>query len=102
VSLFREACVNHPADILAVIAPDKQDRYGIVKIPVSMLAGLELTVRSSQIPEVPGHVVLPELNSVAYKANAAAFTPIKVALAETASANIVRRPPSKLGDSESS
>jgi hypothetical protein len=97
VSLFREACVNDPTDILAVVAPDKQGRYGIVKVPVNMLAGLGLTVRPSKIPEVPGHVVLPELNITAYKADEASFTPIKACLAKTASENIVRRPLGKAG-----
>ncbi|MGL4550546.1 MAG: hypothetical protein ACRC33_05115 [Gemmataceae bacterium] len=97
LSLFREACVNDPTDILAVVAADKRDRYGIVKVPVSLLAGLRLTARSSPIPEVPGHVVLPELNITAYKADAGSFLPIKAGLAQAASENIVRRPLSKPG-----
>jgi hypothetical protein len=99
LSLFREACVDNPAEILAVVAENKRDRYGIVKIPVSMLAGLRLTVRPSPIPQVPGHVVLPELNITAYQADRPAFTPIKAKLAATASENIVRRPPNVPGGS---
>ncbi len=92
ISLFREACVENPEDILAVVAADKRHRYGIVKIPVSMLAGQDLTVRPDNIEEVPGHVVMPELNLVAYSANPNDFLTQKQALARISSENIVLRP----------
>lgn len=92
ISLFREACVENPEDILAVVAADKRHRYGIVKIPVSMLAGQDLTVRPDNIEEVPGHVVMPELNLVAYSANPNDFLTKKQALARISSENIVLRP----------
>lgn len=98
LSLFREACVHDPTDILAVVAVDKQDRYGIVRIPVKLLTELGLTVNPSPISEVSGHVVVPELNITAYRENAAAYMPIKAHLAEIASNNIVRQPPSKAGE----
>jgi hypothetical protein len=94
VSLFRYACLNDPTDVLCVIGESKRSRYGIVRIRVNILAGLTLTVRASHIDEVPGHVVIPELNITAYNdnANKAFFTSTMLRLAEEASANILRRP----------
>ncbi len=94
LSLFREACVTDPADVLAVVAEDKRARYGIVRVPVSALDGLKLTVAASPIGTVPGHVVIPELNSIAFqdKAKKAFFVSTQLALAQLASGNIVRTP----------
>lgn len=92
ISLFRRACLADPADALAGISEEKRARYAIVLIPLTLLAELGLTVRPDPIPAAPGHVVVPELNISAYRANKAHFTPIKLRLAEAASANIVQRP----------
>jgi hypothetical protein len=93
ISLFRKDCLNDPADaLLAIPAEEKRPRYGIVQIPVSLLAELSLSVRPDPIGAVPGHVVVPELNIVDYTADKARFTPIKLRLAEVASENILRRP----------
>ena len=94
LSLFREACLPSPTDALAVIAEDKRARYGIVRIPVARLAALNLTVAPSPIDAVPGHVVIPEMNSTAYldKANKAFFTATQLQLAQIASDNIAHQP----------
>jgi len=94
LSLFREACVASPTDVLAVIAEDKRSRNGIVRVPVAALASLGLSVITRQIPEVPGHVVIPELNITAYQnpGNKPFFVTTQLALAVIASANIVRQP----------
>jgi hypothetical protein len=94
ISLYRESCLSAPADILATVAEDKRHEYGIVRIPVSLLRTLNLTVESHQDSRVLGHVVIPELNATAYAADRAPFTPTLLRLAEAASedANIVRRP----------
>jgi hypothetical protein len=94
LSLFREACVANPADVLAVIAEDKRARYGIVRVPVAALGGLGLTVSASPIDTVAGHVVIPELNSTAFQnpASKAFFVATQLALATIASGNIALRP----------
>lgn len=94
LSFFREACVANPADTLVVVNADKRARYGIVRIPVASLAKLSLSVQMSRIEMVPGHVVIPELNSTAFsdKANKPFFTTTQLRLAEIASENIVCYP----------
>jgi hypothetical protein len=94
ISLYREACLSAPADILATVPNDKQHEYGIVRIPVSLLKSLNLTVQIRRDPRVRGHVVIPELNADDYEADKARFTPIYLRLAEVASedANIVHYP----------
>lgn len=94
LSLFREACVTNPADVLTVIAEEKRARYGIVRVPVAALGGLGLSVSASPIDTVAGHVVIPELNSTAFQnaAHKAFFVATQLALAKIASDNIVHRP----------
>ncbi|MEO2088251.1 MAG: hypothetical protein ABGY75_01975 [Gemmataceae bacterium] len=94
LSLFRESCLADPTDALEVIAEDKRLRYGIVRIPVSALAELVLTVIQKPRSDVPGHVVIPEMNSVALlnKANKSFFVDTQLRLAGIASENIVRHP----------
>jgi len=92
ISLFRQDCLNDPEDALGVIAPDKRPATGIVLVPVGLLGTLNLTAVAKPIPQVPGHVVIPELNSTDYATRPSDFTHIKLALAEAASHNIVRRP----------
>ena len=94
ISLYRLACVNDPTDILSLVAEDKRGSIGIVRVSVAFLKSLGLTVLCRPRPEIPGHVVLPELNAEDYKANKGKFTPILKDLADEASkdANIVRPP----------
>lgn len=94
ISLFREACLNDPLDILATVPIENRDSNSIVRIPVSLLHELGLTVEISLDSRVVGHVVIPEMNSVAYSGNQGSFTATKLALAEKASenGNIVRKP----------
>ncbi len=65
-----------------------------MRIPATLLAQLNLTVRPSRIEEVSGHVVISELNITAYKdkANKVFFTTTQLRLAEVASENILRHP----------
>lgn len=92
ISFFRQSCLGDPIDALIPIAEEKRSRYAIVQIPVSLLTLLGLTVRPAPISAVTGHVVVPEINNDAYQADKDRFTPIKLRLAEAASANILRRP----------
>ncbi|MBI3821687.1 MAG: hypothetical protein HY289_03295 [Planctomycetes bacterium] len=92
ISLYRLDCLRDPTDALIPIAEAKRPRYAIVKIPASLLKSLGLTAQPNPRQDVPGHIVIPELNIIDYKRDKARFTPIKLRLAEAASENIVRRP----------
>jgi hypothetical protein len=94
ISLYREACLATPSDILATVPVDKQHEYAIVRVPVSLVTSLNLSVVLQLDSRVLGHVVIPELNADDYTANKARFAPIKLQLATVASEahNILRRP----------
>ena len=96
ISLYREACVADATDILATIPEDKRSEYAIVRVPVALLKGLELTARSVPDDRIPGHVVIPELNAADYEADKTRFTPVKLALATAASGDdaVLQRPAS--------
>ena len=94
ISLYRSACLNDPANILAEVAEGKRPSIAIVRVSVAFLKSLGLSVLSRPRPAIPGHVVVPELNADDYKAGKGKFTPILKELADEASKdeNIVRRP----------
>ncbi|HWG41353.1 MAG TPA: hypothetical protein VN688_01110 [Gemmataceae bacterium] len=94
ISLYRAACLADPCEVLATIAPERQHECGIVRIAVSSLRSLQLSVKSKPDDRIKGHVVIPELNSVDYASDKSRFTPIKERLAVMASAdeNIVKQP----------
>ncbi|HXG08676.1 MAG TPA: hypothetical protein VNK04_02710 [Gemmataceae bacterium] len=94
ISFYRAACLNEPDEILALLDPQRWRENGIVRLSVSFLKSLNLSVVSKPDARVNGHVVIPELNSRDYQADKARFKPIMLKLAEEASKdeNIVRRP----------
>ena len=94
ISLYRATCLADPSDILATISSERLHEYGIVRLQVSFLKSLNLTVLSKPDDRVKGHVVIPELNSGNYESDKARFTAIKVKLAAEASKdeNILRQP----------
>jgi hypothetical protein len=92
ISLFREACQQSADDILRLMTPAKRADYGIVKVRVSDLKKLNLSVVRDPVPEIPGHVVIPELNALEYEKCKIKYTPIKRQLAEFANENVVRWP----------
>lgn len=92
ISVFREACVSRPEDILAVIDEDKRDKYGIVRIPVAELIALDLSLVSAKIETVSGHAVIPELSIVAFDADPKELETILEVLAVIARANVIRKP----------
>lgn len=96
ISLYREACVASPEDILATVPEDKRPDQGIVRISVAALRQLNFAVHSNPDARIPGHVVIPELNSENFSTAKASYTPALLDLAAIASQdeNIVRRPPS--------
>lgn len=94
ISLYRQAWLSEPSDVLVTIVPEKRHLYAIVRIPVSLLRSLNLSVVSKLDERVKGHVVIPELNADDYEADKARFTPIKIKLATEAGKdeNMLRRP----------
>lgn len=100
ISFYRAACLADPIHILATVAAERQGEYGIVRLQVSSLKSLGLTVKRDPADGIKGHVVIPELNAVDYASNKARFTPIKLQLAEEASKdeNIIKRPGEPFGE----
>lgn len=94
ISLYRAACLDDPAEVLATIASERRHEFGIVRIQVSFLKSLNLTVLSKPDERVKGHVVIPQLNSSDYESDRSRFTRYKLQLATEASKdeNILRRP----------
>ncbi|MGH7222488.1 MAG: hypothetical protein ACRELF_04635 [Gemmataceae bacterium] len=82
------------SEVLATIASERRHEYGIVRIAVSFLRSLDLSVVSKRDERVKGHVVIPQLNAGDYESDKARFTALKVKLATEASKddNILRRP----------
>jgi len=92
ISLFRRDCLNDPVEALLVIAEEKRPSYAIVQLLVSRFISLKFSVKPNPIDVIPGHVVVPEINIIAYWVNKDYFKPIFLQLAEMASENIIRRP----------
>lgn len=92
ISVFRMACLQTPKDALKVIAQEKQAKYAIAMLAITDLQVLGLTVRLDPIDAVPGHAVVPELNSKDYKTEKARWRTIQKQLAELASRNVCHRP----------
>ena len=97
ISLFRAECLDDPSEVLANVAPERFDEYGIARISVSFLKSLGLSAEIRPDSTIRGHVVIRELNSADYASDKARFTPIKVKLAVEASKdeNILKRPRSR-------
>jgi len=94
ISLYREACLTDVSEVLATIDTARWSEYGIVRVPVSLIKSMRLSVQSTPDDRIKGHVVIPELNAGEYEANKARFTAIKEKLATEASKdeNLVLRP----------
>lgn len=48
ISLFREACLSHPGEILSHLPEERRGLSGIVRIPFSLINGMGLTFRSDR------------------------------------------------------
>jgi len=94
ISVFRESCLSDPSEVLNVIAETKREKYGIVRLPVSELLAMGLSVESSKIESLSGHAVVPELNIVALHIDAKQSQKLQNALAEIAKNNVIRKPTS--------
>jgi len=85
ISFYRKACLDDVKDVLSTIAAERRHEFGIVQIPVSLVHALSLSVEIRIDGRVQGHVVIPELNSLAYAENKSRFTSMKERLAVAAS-----------------
>ena len=94
ISLYREACLRDVLETLLPLAPEKQPFHGLVRLPVSLFTQLGLTIHPDPT-DVPGHVLIPEINITVYKVKSGEkmLLPKLLELAKVASENIVRRPP---------
>jgi hypothetical protein len=67
ISFYRADCLNHPADILAMITdPEKRPANGIVKVSVAEVKEMGLTVTSTPQADIRGHVSILELSAANY------------------------------------
>ena len=92
ISVYRVACLDRPVDVLAVIAPEKRNSYYLAALAVTDLHALGITVVPDQIPEVPGHALLLEVNSTAIAADKGKWKPILESLARLASRTVIHEP----------
>ncbi len=94
ISLYREACLSSPLDVLQTLPPDRRNQNAIVRVPVQILTSLALTVVLRPDPRVLGHVVIPELNAADFTRHRPRFSNLLLQLAILASEpeNIVLRP----------
>lgn len=92
ISFFRAACLPDPDELLR--GRQNPHRYGIIRLAVTFIRSLGLTIRPDPIPGTPGHVVVPEICCQQYKQDKARLLAIIDKLAEKASSPecIVRRP----------
>ena len=92
ISVFRAACLRNVDEVLTVVALAKRDLYAIVSLSVADLTSLGLSVLIAPITTLPGHAVLPELNSVVVKSDPRWTASVQQSLAELASHNVLRTP----------
>jgi hypothetical protein len=67
ISVFRATCLGSPAQTLAALPEAKRPLYYIARLSVRDLRALKLSVRPDPIAAVPGHALLPELNTTDYQ-----------------------------------
>ena len=93
ISFLRRSCLANPLDALKPFLDEsKRARYTIVLVNVALLRRWGHTVCPDPRSDVSGHVLVPEINSIAYKASRNHFKAEFLELAIEASLNISRRP----------
>jgi hypothetical protein len=94
ISLYRLSCLNSPEEILTTADPARIEEYGIVKIPVSLIRELGLTISIQPDERIKGHVTIPELSASNFKANKTTLKLVTDQFSLTASdpANMLIRP----------
>ncbi len=91
ISVFREACVFRPEDILVVIAEEKREKYGIVRLAISELLAMGLSVVSEKLDSVAGHAIVPELNIDTLDSDPSKMAEWQDALAKLANLHVIRK-----------
>lgn len=98
ISLYREACLQSPEEVLANVSEEKRRAIGLVRVSGSLVLGeLKLEVISSQT-DIRGHVVIRDIRCETYTDKSGGQERCKrlmLRLAEEASReeNMVRIPP---------
>lgn len=92
LSVFRLDCLRDPLDALTAIAEGKRSLYYIACLAVADLKSLGLSVQPEPVAALPGHAIIPELNTIAYHQDKVFWKQVQRQLAELASRNIVHRP----------
>lgn len=91
-SFFRLACLREPTDALFPIDEAERGRYALVLVGVATLRRLHCKIAPAPIPQIAGHVLVPEINPEAYRTEKQGRQTLFLDLAVEASANIIRPP----------
>ena len=92
ISVYREACLADPLDVLGAIAEEKRERYGVARLAVSELVAMGLAVLPAPVDSISGHAVVPELNIVAVDVDKEQCDRWQQALAAIAVGSMIRKP----------
>ena len=85
ISFYRQSCIQHIEDVLAKTDEAKRPKYGIVRLPLSLLSDHRLEVAleaDNDPPIVLGHVVMPAINSIIYSKDKDSILPIMKLLSD--------------------
>lgn len=85
ISFYRQSCIVDFNDILAKTVEARRPKYGIVRLPVSLLTSLGLNVERDDDVDAPivlGHVIMPGINSINYSQDKDAVLPKMKLLAD--------------------
>ncbi len=99
ISVVRTDFTSKPADALCRVDVNKLNSYHVASIPVQEFITLSLSVVEDallgepDLPDVPGHALVSELNTIAYRSRKQEMLDKMVELAKIASRNIVHSPP---------
>jgi hypothetical protein len=72
ISFYRQSCIQDIEEVLAKTDETKRAKYGIVRLPLSLLVSNRLAVvrdDDHEHPIVLGHVVLPKISSTRYSSD---------------------------------
>jgi hypothetical protein len=85
ISLYRLDCLGSADDVLKHLDEEKRSKNGLVGFRAGKLRALGFNFVSKPT-DIPGHIVVPELNSVDYEKQKSCLTPKLVDVAKLASA----------------
>jgi len=91
ISLYRVECLNCPLEALEAIAADKRDFYALVSWPVTAILSQGWSVKIDH-DKVPGHVLIPDINYLAWSEDKENFRARLQSLVTDASHEVIRLP----------